>query len=506
MHRKQTYLIICLLSCSLAFLQEVRPQPGAVIPQIDTLSVIENGGQEVTTMAWNMIPGVDGYIIFHHEWQGPNLIWYGIDTTYADTDTVYTDPNADPAVRVEEYRIGVLDRSISGNFSGAFGMVHATMHATAVFNACDASVQLSWTQYLGWTEGISQYHVYGSVDGGPYSLLGSQEATDTTFSYSGLDAYRDYCFRVRAVSALGRTSRSNTICIESDMPNPPAYINADFATVDEGTIRLSFHIDPAAETESYKLLRRQAGRPAFDTIHTFPTGTASVLEYTDPAASPDRSWEYKLAALNACGRTVALSNPAGNLHLQLRKRQMAIELSWNAYREWLGGTQSYTLYRSIGGQAFEEIATLDAGDTTYLDDISPFRTQAVSGTFCYAVVAAEAAGNPYGINGLSRSQEICTSLKTDIVFPNAIVPNSEIPENRVFKPVFSFYPEEYYLVIYNRWNNKVFETRDPDAAWDGSLGNGAAPREGVFIYYCRLVGADGSVVERNGQVTVLFRK
>ena len=507
---------ILILFFSLTIYLSVRAQTGPGIPQIDTLTVIVTApDQQVCFMVWDHIPGVDGYIIFHYELRGANEIWYGIDTTYNEFDTSYTHFDASPDSMPEKYRIGVLDIGAEGNFSGAFGVPHYTIYATAALDECNENIELIWTpprglneegKPWGWAEEVESYRIYVNSGGNPYQLAGTTLPDDTFFIYENLVAYSEYCFRVTAVSTSGRTTTSNEACLAADMPRVPSYINADFATVDApNTIRLSFHADPEAETTDWRLLRRPYGREAFDTIQIFPQGSAPVFEYTDRSRT-DIQWEYQMAAMNACGKIVCRSNLSGNIVLSVRNDGFSNQVWWNNYREWQEGTDSYTLYRRVGHNTKEEIALLFAPDTIYVDDITSFRDINIEALFCYTVDAAEAPGNPYFHPASGISNETCLSLSTDVFFPNAIVPNSSIPENRIFRPVFIFYPAEYHLVIYNRWNNKVFESFNPEEGWDGSIGNKSSPREGAYVYYCRVEGTDGTVIIKNGTVSVLFRR
>ncbi|MFN0216488.1 MAG: gliding motility-associated C-terminal domain-containing protein [Saprospiraceae bacterium] len=61
------------------------------------------------------------------------------------------------------------------------------------------------------------------------------------------------------------------------------------------------------------------------------------------------------------------------------------------------------------------------------------------------------------------SVEVCSP---DIL-PTAFTPNGD-GANDTFKPILYFPVSAYHLTIYNRWGQKVFETFDYKAAWDGS--------------------------------------
>ncbi|MFH1120427.1 MAG: gliding motility-associated C-terminal domain-containing protein [Bacteroidota bacterium] len=65
--------------------------------------------------------------------------------------------------------------------------------------------------------------------------------------------------------------------------------------------------------------------------------------------------------------------------------------------------------------------------------------------------------------------------------PNAFTPDNDLL-NDVFRPVLGeILPSKYLLQVFNRWGEIVFETNNPDEAWDGTfLGNPAS--RGTYIY------------------------
>jgi gliding motility-associated-like protein len=69
------------------------------------------------------------------------------------------------------------------------------------------------------------------------------------------------------------------------------------------------------------------------------------------------------------------------------------------------------------------------------------------------------------------------------------IPNSFTPDgdnfNQTFKPIFTsgFDPYNFEMIIYNRWGEIVFETKDVNIGWDGSYGtDGRDVQEGAYTY------------------------
>jgi gliding motility-associated-like protein len=85
-----------------------------------------------------------------------------------------------------------------------------------------------------------------------------------------------------------------------------------------------------------------------------------------------------------------------------------------------------------------------------------------------------------------------------ISFPNAFTPNNDGRNDR-FKIITAFHLSEYLLIVYNRWGQKIFETKDPVMGWDGTV-NGRLQAAGTFIWSCSYKRAGISSVTK-GSVT-----
>lgn len=68
-----------------------------------------------------------------------------------------------------------------------------------------------------------------------------------------------------------------------------------------------------------------------------------------------------------------------------------------------------------------------------------------------------------------------------IKFPNAFTPNND-RKNDVFKPAIKGRLNHYKMTIYNRWGQKVFETNDLHAGWNGTI-NGTPQGSGTYAWF-----------------------
>lgn len=87
-----------------------------------------------------------------------------------------------------------------------------------------------------------------------------------------------------------------------------------------------------------------------------------------------------------------------------------------------------------------------------------------------------------------------------IFIPNAFTPNND-GENDVFF-VRANSITDVYLAVYNRWGQKVFETRDLNQGWDGTF-NGIPLEPDVFGYYLEIECYNGVKQFKKGNVALI---
>ncbi len=87
-----------------------------------------------------------------------------------------------------------------------------------------------------------------------------------------------------------------------------------------------------------------------------------------------------------------------------------------------------------------------------------------------------------------------------IYVPNAFSPNEDGKNERLF--VRSVNIRELYFTIYDRWGEKVFETRDQSIGWDGMY-KGMKADPGVFVYYVQGYCVDDQEFFMKGNITLL---
>jgi gliding motility-associated-like protein len=77
----------------------------------------------------------------------------------------------------------------------------------------------------------------------------------------------------------------------------------------------------------------------------------------------------------------------------------------------------------------------------------------------------------YSVEGCTDTAKVNIEIQDEIVYyiPNTFTPDQD-EYNPIFKPIFTsgFDPNDYKMVIYNRWGEVIFESNDVNYGWDGS--------------------------------------
>jgi gliding motility-associated-like protein len=85
--------------------------------------------------------------------------------------------------------------------------------------------------------------------------------------------------------------------------------------------------------------------------------------------------------------------------------------------------------------------------------------------------------------------------------PKAFTPNGD-GINDVLKPVLLGIKQFVCFKVYNRWGNLIFETTDPNTAWDGNYRTQGQATE-TFQWLSEGYDAKGILIKRMGLVTLL---
>lgn len=93
------------------------------------------------------------------------------------------------------------------------------------------------------------------------------------------------------------------------------------------------------------------------------------------------------------------------------------------------------------------------------------------------------------------------STGPSIFVPNAFTPNNDGLNDKI-RPVLAGIRQLEYFRIFNRYGQLVYETKDPESAWDGKV-NGKEQGSSNFIYQVQAIDFNGEVLRKNGSFVLI---
>ena len=146
----------------------------------------------------------------------------------------------------------------------------------------------------------------------------------------------------------------------------------------------------------------------------------------------------------------------------------------------------------------ESVSLTASGGNTYLWS---------NGLSAALISVAPSQTNSYCVTAISPEgceQKACitieVSLESTLYIPNAFTPNGDDLNDVLYTPATNI--TSYHFIIYNRWGNLVFESRDAGSGWDGTY-KGERVKDDVYNYLLIAEGIDHTVYKKSGAVTVI---
>jgi len=151
--------------------------------------------------------------------------------------------------------------------------------------------------------------------------------------------------------------------------------------------------------------------------------------------------------------------------------------------------------------------TYTISPTTNCTSFSWYPSSGLSGTTVPDPVANPAVSTKYIVsgqtdNGCSTTDSISINVSANslLALPNAFTPGNG--PNNEFKVIKKGEATLNYFRIFDRWGQKVFETTDVNAGWDGTF-KGTPQPLGVYVYEIEAVTSNGQNFVMQGNVTLL---
>ena len=495
MKKINPYIILTLI---LIFTGKCLAQKNCEVPESPKLNLVSvNHGTGIVTLNWDLSPsqGIAAYVIYtYNEGVGipVDTIWDPLATSYQHITPA--SGYFSVSYVVAAHRMPDCTSPLSNNLN--------TIFAKAEIDTCLKEIKVSWNRYLSYPNEVKWYSISTSVNGEAFSEIAQVNKDTLNFKLKDFLIGSDYSFFIEANLEGGLISESNkTARLSTIMQRPPDWINADFASISENKVSVSFSIDPISEISNYLLERKTDPSGSFTEIAR-PVSATGNVKYTDDKADPKVINFYRLSAINSCKNPLVTSNLASNIVLRIEKLNNDIILKWNHYKYWNGILNSYIIQANTGN-GYSQILSLSPSDSSVAVNYRDLMYDITTGELCFKVSANEVS-NPHGISGYSLSQEECTDVVEIITVPDVFTPNND-RINDLFRRILSFTPSDYTLVVRDRQGRTVFESKNYSESRDGTT-NGKKVSQGVYLWYLSVKTPSGKTINRTGTLTVFFNR
>lgn len=216
-------------------------------------------------------------------------------------------------------------------------------------------------------------------------------------------------------------------------------------------------------------------------------GTGSSLHITNITATTD----YYVQQTSAAGCTSAITKVTITVQTTVQQPVVVVDsvaanlvrFKWNA----VPGATGYQVSLD-GGNNWQTPSSGSTGLTHTVAGLQPLQT---------VTLIVKAIGACASSLSVPVSQQV---LPDGIFIPNSFTPNGD-GLNDVLK-VYSYKIREMQFAVFNQWGEKLFESRDQSRGWDGTY-KGKMQPSGVYMYVCRMVLTDGTVVDKRGAINLI---
>jgi gliding motility-associated-like protein len=473
-----------------------------VFPYTGLIEKIEMNADEDVLVQWehDSSSEIAGYVVYRCIGNGTDSIGFVDSAPWQFLDFLANEDTPN------EYKIAAYDACKNRDTSNCY---LSSFLQSPDYVLCDTTISLQWNDYGGWENSPSYYLVYkafeetadfASAQLAIIDTVYSSEYTDVNVQYLGYNIYR-----IEAIDTI-TDYRAFTNYVGADVRvdplTPPENLEVKWATVvapDE--VEVVIGMTPTFESFRYELQRFEPTTDSWEELFVQDLSAAFEFPFLDTQRATDVfSYTYRFVVSSSCGVKVATTNVGKTIALTGTTDQTRLvnTLSWNPYLDWKEGVDVYRIYRRFKNEPYELIHEMNGGSRLFYDDNVSELIES-DGEFIYCIEAVEktdGSRSPY----TSKSNEISLSVDPIIWIPNTIVIGGY---NDVFKPVISYaLVEEYYLSIFSRWGDHIFETHDIENGWDGYM-DGRPVQEGEYNYYFMVKDGRGRAIDRFGYIIVL---
>ncbi len=480
------------------FFEDETPPP---IPTIQSVSIDTITGNLIIT--WNVSPSSDtyGYIIYDQDNAG---FYVELDTIWGINNNTYTitdfDPNGFLSFTIAAFDSCFTDQIPQTYQTSGKADIHTTMYLTSQLDICAETLELSWTPYSGWIDGVALYRIFTKAAGENWVV--SAVVSNATFAAITLTPGVVYDVVLQAVSEEGYNSFSNRIFANFELPGAPEIHYLSTASVEGDQVMVKYFSSFEPGQGTILLQRFDAVQNEYEDLEQRVVNNPTEIFFDDAHNVNKQREIYRFLAIDSCGNPTIHTNEGKTMFLTVVPDHAALltKLHWNAYEGFDAPILAYRIYRSTNGFLDPTpIAVVSHNTRSYVDSLTAYIQ--TTGEFCYFIQAVE-GNNRFGFQEVSSSNYACAMLEPLIYIPNTIIINGV---NELFLPVVGYYDvNSYELTIMNRWGQPVFRTNNPTEGWNGTTADGQWVAEGTYVYILRINNGQNSEITKRGHVNVLI--
>lgn len=468
-------------------------------PELSFVTINSDGQAEVN---WTHSPSDDvgGYVVGVKEGAFYNdHFTVGYQTLFVDDKTLLPTYHA-PCNEVVIYVLKAEDQC-ENQSSGAinFSFPHNTILLSGETQTlCERKASLTWNAYNNMEPPVTEYKVMRTQNGSaPVEIASLVATTATQYDYIDDELLTPgdvYTYQIETNNGdNSMISRSCEIQLVPD-PEPVSLFELDYlSVVDNNHIELFVNSDPPYLISEIEVWRSAVDGSSAEKLFNLPWNGISPDTITDASALVNEtSYYYSVLALDACGFELEASDFSRSIYLQIADQgNDEFRLSWNAYGEWGSNLLEYSIYRIADGVVEPGFPVTVPPSVLVFND---FAGDLVANRTTYYI---EAVRND---DITSRSNEVLLPAEAELVIPTAFRPDGISP---VFKPrLKNIEPGSYLFIIYNRWGQMVFETKDTAIGWNG-LSKGQESSSDIYAWIITFKDLTGKKVSKRGSVMVV---
>jgi gliding motility-associated-like protein len=170
------------------------------------------------------------------------------------------------------------------------------------------------------------------------------------------------------------------------------------------------------------------------------------------------------------------------------------------------GETIYCLNLSSGANAY----VWEFGDGNSSTQENPLHEYELEGLYSIQLIANNAFNCP---DTMMLVDVVTAGVGGMIDFPNAFTPSTNGSNGGYFDPHSLdndyFFPMhsgvvDYHLMIFNKWGELLFESKDVNRGWDGYY-RGELCRQDVYVWKVNATFVDGESASRSGDVTLIVK-